>query len=151
MLENVDANIKNQYELLNILDGKASALLTFNAIALASISIWLGYVPLNSCTSRWTSSLSFCCSLAQGCCASFGCDGAAVQEKIEELDRVRLERTAHYRLAWKLSIGAVVCLIAVSVVHTFGTLLISTGTCTRPCQAFFSQDVFGNLDYRPGP
>jgi hypothetical protein len=47
MLENVNENVKNQYELLNILDSKASALLTFNAIALASISIWLGYVPLN--------------------------------------------------------------------------------------------------------
>src|SRR3712207_4155744 len=42
-----NADVKDQYELLNILDHKASALLTFNAVALASISIWLGYVSLN--------------------------------------------------------------------------------------------------------
>lgn len=147
MFENVDDNIRSQYELLNILDGKASALLTFNAIALASISIWLGYVPLNflhlALDMIFLVLLLSCASLLRIIWLRW----AAVQEKVEQLDKVRLDRTEHYRLSWKLSIGSVICLIAVSIVHSIGTALVATDSCSAICTRFYSEDIFGNLDY----
>lgn len=147
MLENTDDNIRSQYELLNILDGKASALLTFNAIALASISIWLGYVPLNflhlALDVVFIVLLVSCASLLRIIWLRW----AELQEKVEELDKVRRDRTEHYRRAWKLSIGSVIFLIAISVVHLIGTALVATDSCGSVCTRFYSEDIFGNLDY----
>jgi hypothetical protein len=147
MLENVNENVKNQYELLNILDSKASALLTFNAIALASISIWLGYVPLNylhlALDLIFIVLLLSCGFLLRIIWLRW----AEIQEHVDDLDRVRHDRTRHYRLAWKLSIGSVVCLVLISIVHTLGTALVSTGTCGPLCSDFYSEKIFGNLDY----
>jgi hypothetical protein len=147
MLENGNENVKNQYALLNILDGKASALLTFNAIALASISIWLGYVPLNylhlALDLVFIVLLLSCGLLLRIIWLRW----AAIQEHVDVLDRVRQDRTRHYRLAWKLSIGSVICLILISIVHALGTAMVSTDTCGPLCRYFYSEKIFGNLDY----
>jgi len=147
--ENEEAAIDKQYELLNILDSKASALLTFNAIALASISIWLGYVPLNflhlSLDLVFVVLLLSCAGLLRIIWLRW----ASTRENVEALDRIRQARTGHYRLAWILSFGSIICLIAISLVHLTGTLLIATDNCQSRCQVFYSEKVFGNLDYHP--
>jgi hypothetical protein len=147
MLENVGENVKNQYELLNILDSKASALLTFNALGLASISIWLGYVPLNYL--HLALDLIFIVLLVS--CGLLlriiWLRWAAIQEEVDVLNRVRQDRTRHYRLAWKLSIGSVAWLVLISTVHAVGTAMVSTDICGPLCSKFYSEKVFGNLDY----
>lgn len=147
MLENSQENVGKQYELLNILDGKASALLTFNAIALASISIWLGYVPLNylhlALDTIFIAMLVSCAMLLRIVWIKW----ATGHENLTELELVRSRRTRDYRIAWRVSMAAVICLIAVSITHAIGTALIATGHCGDACRSFYSQDVFGNLDY----
>ncbi len=98
--------IQRQYELLNILDAKAAALLTFNALSLTAIAVWLGYVPLNFLH------LS--------------------------LDLVFLAL---------LTSCAFLLAIAVTAIHTVGTTLVAVDLCGEACQVFFSDQVFGNLDY----
>jgi hypothetical protein len=141
MLENISENVKSQYELLNILDSKASALLTFNALGLASISIWLGYVPLNYL--HLALDLIFIVLLVS--CGSLlriiWLRWAAIQEKVEVLNRIRQDRSRHYRLAWKLSIGSVICLVLISTVHTLGTAMVSTDTCGPLCRDFYSKGI----------
>src|SRR5690349_16567455 len=129
MLENYDEAVKNQYELLNILDGKASALLTFNALALASISIWVGYVPLNYL--HLILDVVFVVLLVS--CGFLlyiiWLRWAKLHDRVYALDKVRVDRTRCYRFAWKLSAASVTCLIAVSIVHGVGTALIATNSC----------------------
>lgn len=148
MLENADQKVAHQYELLNILDNKAAALLTFNAIALASISIWLSYVPLN--VMHLSLDAIFIALLVSTAVLLLiiWIRWSTGSETDSSLDRVRLSRTKLYRLAWRLSIASVVCLIIVSVIHIVGTTLVVFGLCGDVCQVFYSEAVFGNLDYR---
>jgi len=144
--EIADESVRQQYELLSILDSKASALLTFNAVALTALSVFPGsfekklmhlaldivfLVMLVSCTLllgivvlKWT----------------------RPEDGSSQLDSLRQVRTRRYNLAWKLSISGVFVLILVSLVHTVGTALQSTNTCGEVCQVVFSENVFGNLD-----
>lgn len=146
--EHSDPKVDRQYRALDILDSKASALLTFNAIALASIAIWLANVSLNFL--HLALDLVFLVLLAScsALLAIIALRWALQGEDFESLDATRAKRTRYYRFAWRLSIGAIGCLIAISTVHTFGTMLIATENCSDTCQRFFSEDVFGNLDVK---
>lgn len=151
MLETSDENIKEQYELLNILDGKSSGLLTFNAIFLTSISVWLGYVPLNylhlSLDIVFLALLVSCAFLLGVIWLKWSTPG----QPAEELNQLRLRRTKRYRAAWVISAASVGAVIIVTIVHTFGTALTASGACKAACARFYSQDVFGNLDMRSDP
>lgn len=148
MFEPEDAETREQYELLTILDGKASALLTFNGILLAVLSVWLGYIPLNyihlildivfllllvSCLRLLTVVWLVWASLSARAAA--------------DLEAVRRRRTRHYHHAWWMSGAAVLIVFAVSAVHTYGTLAKATGTCGPNCRWFYSEEIFGNMDY----
>ena len=144
--------VRHAYDLLSIVDGKASALLTFNAIALAALSIWLGYVPLNYM--HLTLDLVFLVMLA-----SCGLALTVVflkwvdrdePEDINGLEKLRRSRTTRYRWAWRLSVGGVGMLFLASAVHTVGTGLNATGQCGDICKIVFSERYLGNLDYREG-
>jgi hypothetical protein len=146
-LEIEDANVKNQYELLNILDGKASALLTFNAIFLTSLSVWLGYIPLNyfhlALDIVFLALLISCALLLQVIWLRW----SKLEEPAEELESIRRERTGHYQRAWRISRYSIVLVIVVSLVHSLGTLLTAIDACSGFCGWFFSNTVFGNIDY----
>ncbi len=146
VFENSDSEVQKQYELLNILDSKASALLTFNAVALASITIWLAYVSIN--VLHLALDLVFLVLLAS--CARLlaiiALRWAGASDDPSSLDATRIRRTKHYKGAWRLSIGSIACLIGISGVHTIGTVLVVTGNCGGSCAQFYSEDVFGNLD-----
>lgn len=140
-------SIKLQYELLSILDSKASALLTFDAIALTSLSIWLGYIPLNYMHAALD--IVFLCMLVS--CGSLlfiiWLRWASNEEDEVVLNEIRVRRTRHYQFSWYLSVVGIAAIVIVSLVHTTGTFLISTDNCGPTCQYFFSERVFGNLDY----
>jgi hypothetical protein len=139
--------VKLQYELLSILDSKASALLTFDAVALASLSIWLGYIPLNymhlSLDLVFLAMLFSCVVLLTIIWLRWASDA----DDESRLNEIREVRTARYRLAWRLSLSGMTMIIIVSVVHTAGTALIATNHCSTTCRYFYSENVFGNLDY----
>jgi hypothetical protein len=113
MLETSDENIKEQYELLNIVDGKSSGLLTFNAIFLASISVWLGYVPLNylhlSLDIVFLALLVSCAFLLRVIWLKWSTPG----QPADELNELRLRRTKRYRAAWVISAASVGAVIIV--------------------------------------
>lgn len=143
-----DEAVKLQYELLGILDSKAAALLGFDALALAGVSIWLGYVPLNYLhlvlDFVFITLLLSCALLLMIIWLRWAHPGDTEQT----LDRIRRIRTKFYRSAWLLSAASVFILIAASVVHTVGTILVATNNCDQECTSFYSDNVSGNLDYR---
>lgn len=149
MFETTDNNVRSLYELLNIIDGKASALLSFNALLLAAISIWLGYVPqnfLHLCLDIvFLALLASCFFLLRIIWLHW-----SQPTETSPLDALRKTRTARYRTSWVLSMLAVLAGGAVSVVHTVGTGLNAFGYCrSNPCAHFFGPEIFGNLDRRP--
>ncbi|WP_026379744.1 hypothetical protein [Afifella pfennigii] len=145
-----DPMVEEQYKLLDILDNKASGLLMFNAIFLASIAVWLGYVPLNylhlSLDITFLAMAISCVFLLQVIFLRW----KEPEDTAEHLEWVRKTRSSTYRLAWRISFVATTLLIVVSAVHTFGTAMKASGNCRSACQYFFSEEVFGNLDYRGG-
>lgn len=147
MFETRDEAVKLQYELLGILDSKASALLTFDALALASLSIWLGYIPLNFM--HLALDVAFLIFLAS-CIALLviiWLRWANQQDDEDRLNATRVLRTKCYRAAWTLSFAGMIVIVLVSLVHTWGTTLIATDNCSQACSDFYSEDIFGNIDY----
>lgn len=146
-LEIEDENVKNQYELLNILDGKASALLTFNAIFLTALSVWLAYIPLNffhlSLDVVFLFLLISCAMLLQ----VIWLEWTILKEPAKKLESIRWDRTWYYQKAWYVSQYSIIVVVVVSLVHSSGTLLTALRICTGPCEWFFNDSVFGNIDY----
>jgi hypothetical protein len=148
IMELTDEDIRNQYALLSILDGKSAGLLAFNTIFLATISVWLGYVPPNFM--HLALDLVFLGLLAS-CTILLGViqlRWSRVGESTSELNQVREVRTKRYRKAWLTSVACVCAVIVISLVHTFGTALIATRACGPTCAWFYGEEVFGNLDVR---
>jgi hypothetical protein len=139
--------VRREYELLNIVDSKASALLTFNAVGLTALAVWLGYIPLNllhlSLDIVFLALLVSCAFLL----AIIALRWASKSTDVDVLSELRRKRSSHYRVAWAIAIGSVFCVIVVSAIHLIGTALIAFGVCGDGCQAFYSSNVFGNLDY----
>jgi hypothetical protein len=149
-LEIEDKNIKNQYELLNILDDKAAGLLTISAIFLTFLSVWLGYIPINlfhlTLDLVFSAILISCLMLLQ----VIDLRWTKIGDTSQELERILLNRTRYYQQARIISKYSIVVAIFVSVVHLSGTLLTVLRACAGVCQWFFSDAVFGNIDYPGG-
>jgi hypothetical protein len=141
-----ELTIEQQYERLNILDAKSSGLLTFNAIFLTSISVWLGYVPLNVMhlilDLAFTAMLASCSLLLSVLWLRWFEPG----ERKAHPDAVRGSRTRRYLAAWGISAASIVVVGMVSLVHMAGTALNVLGRCDGACAVFYSERVFGNLD-----
>ena len=144
-----DDAVKLQYELLGIIDSKAAALLSFDAVALASLSIWLGYIPLNYM--HFTLDVVFIMLLVSCLCLLMiiSLRWATAADNETSLNAIRNTRTKFYSAAWKLSLSGIGAILVESIVHTYGTILIATDTCGSKCGSFYSEKVFGNLDYNP--
>jgi hypothetical protein len=149
-------DIRDQYELLNILDSKASALFSFNAIFLAVIAIWLAYIPFNVLhlvlDIVFIGLLISCSALLSVIWLEWtpldkieGDDPARIARELEDIRRLR---TGRYHVAWRISKYALFAVITVSAVHMAGVLLNVLNSCTGPCAAFFGPDWFGNVDSR---
>ena len=116
------------YESLSILDAKASSLLTFNAVGLTALAIWLERIPLNFF--HLTLDSAFLCFLIScGLCLrivwlhwSSTADLTNTDQYPLRLLEVRDERTVLYRWAWSLAVGAVVVTTLATISHTFETL-----------------------------
>lgn len=116
------------YDALSILDAKASSLLTFNAVGLTALAIWLANIPLNFF--HLTLDLAFLGFL--GSCAlclkivwlhwvsteDLNTDDTYPVTLLE----VRDSRTVLYRWAWVLAVSAVAVTGLAAVHHTFETL-----------------------------
>ena len=140
--------VKLQYELLGILDSKASALLTFDAVLLASLSIWLGYIPLNYMHAALDVAFAVLLISCGSLLIIIWLRWATNQEDEHRLNLIRVMRTRCYHFSWRLSLASILVVLAVSCIHTVGTFLVATNSCSVNCQAFYSEDVFGNLDYK---
>jgi hypothetical protein len=145
------------YGTLSIIDSKAASLLTFNAIGLAAISIWLGYVPPNK-LHYWLDVvfvalvLSCClCLLAVSIFWSTERDigeGDVSTGQVEAtLLRKRWGRTVSYRFAWAISGLSVLALLFISAYHAHGTYRKVYGSCDADCMKQFGPENWGNLDF----
>lgn len=147
MLEISNDSVRGQYELLNILDGKASALLSFNGIFLAVLSIWLGYVPLNYLHLALDAVFILLLASSSLLLSVIWLRWSTLSETVAELDAVRRSRTKRYQRAWTLAQLSVAAVILISIAHMAGTALQSTGTCGETCAWIYGPEVFGNVDY----
>lgn len=146
LFEISQTHIRNAYDLLSILDSKASALLMFNALVLTALSVWLNNIPLNFM--HFILDLAFLIILASCVLALriVRLKWAQLGDDQDSLNKLRDKRTAPYQKAWWSSVVAVTVLICASTVHTVGTLVEMRGLCTGWCQTLFSDEVLGNLD-----
>ncbi|MEM6595947.1 MAG: hypothetical protein AAF672_14260 [Pseudomonadota bacterium] len=125
MPADINPNIKLEYDLLTILDKKASALLTSNSIFLAvltgrfndliadiprSISTTITVLLLISCLLlftaiylRWTKHDKI--------------EGKDVKKRTEDLENIRRRRTIAYQTAWFMSAGSILVLICFSLLQ----------------------------------
>ena len=117
------------YESLNILDGKASSLLTFNAIGLAALAIWLESIPLNLfhlaldvAFLLLVISCGICLAIVNLHWVSTR-DLEQAEERPSNLLRIRESRTVLFRWAWLLAVLAVCITGLATFHHTVGTLL----------------------------
>ena len=150
------AIFEHLYGCLSIIDQKSSSLLTFNAIGLASLAVWLGYVPLNWL--HFSLDIIFLLFLVSCCLCllvvtlhwSSVAELRDLRQQTETLLAKRDSRTAQYRRALCISSLCVVLLVVVSSVHAVGTLLMASDNCPPSCQEFYGRESWG-IDYRPEP
>lgn len=115
------------YEGLSILDGKASSLLTFNAIGLTALAIWLEKIPLN--LFHLTLDVAFLLFLIScGLCLTIVWLHWASTADLNDNDAhplqllaVRDARTVLYRWAWLFAVLAVTVIALATIHHTFET------------------------------
>ena len=116
------------YDALSILDAKASSLLTFNAVGLTALAIWLANIPLNffhlSLDFAFLGFLVSCVLcliivwLHWVSTADLDTDDACLVKLLE----VRDSRTVLYRWAWLLAFVAVAITVLATTYHTWETL-----------------------------
>jgi hypothetical protein len=155
--DNPDRILDHLYDNLSIIDSKSASLLTFNAIGLAAISIWLGYVPPNQL--HFWLDVVFVAFLVS-CCLCLGAvilywstrreiEGGDVSANVveEKLLRKRRNRTWAYRGAWTISGLSVLALLAISIYHAYGTYRKVYGSCDPACMKHFGPENWGNFDF----
>lgn len=105
------------YENLNILDSKASTLLSFNSINIAIASIFLVSqksfylnIPFYTCITFLIISCTFCLKIIWIHWSSTK-DLKDTDEHITLLFKVRFDRTIFYRRSWWLSVISVIILL----------------------------------------
>jgi len=116
------------YDALGILDGKASSLLTFNAVGMTALAVWLEKIPLTGF--HLTLDLAFLCFLVScGLCLKIvwlywiSTDELAKAEtQPVGLLKLRDSRTLLYRWAWLLAVCAVAVTTVAAIYHTSQTL-----------------------------
>ncbi len=116
------------YANLTILDGKASSLLSFNAIGLASLAVWLSNLPqdffhltLDVAFILFLVSAGLCLRIVWLHWASTK-DLLAPAEHASALVKLRDSRTMSYRWAWWVSTAAVAVTAGAAVFHTGETV-----------------------------
>jgi hypothetical protein len=128
IVEGYSGNFTFLYEALSILDAKASSLLTFNAVGLTALAIWLANIPLNFF--HLALDLAFLGFLAScALCLKIVWLHWVSTADLKSDDRypvrlleVRDSRTVLYRWAWLLAVFAVAVTGLAAVHHTFETL-----------------------------
>ena len=140
------------YGNLSILDAKASSLLTFNAIGLTALAVWLQYIPPNWL--HFTLDIVFiifllscvCCLITVWIYWSQPNDLIDSERLTRMLLDMRNTRTRLYRLSWVLAMTAVGVLTIVSAFHSFGTFCRASGILAEKCQITFSESNWGNRE-----
>lgn len=110
-LENVSDDVNNQYALLNILDGKASTLLSYNSIFLAVVAFMFDEIegPAAYGLVIVFLNLIVTCILLQGV---IWLRWSNLEESAAELNYIRKSRTYKYQAAWALSLSTVLFFLA---------------------------------------
>jgi len=137
------------YSNLSIIDSKASSLLTFNAIGLTVLAVWLQNIPPNWL--HFTLDVIFVVFLISSsyCLRTVWLFWSPPSDYLDcdtqtlKLLEKRDFRTKLYHAAWKMSSVAVASLLLISIFHGIGTYLIAAEICGDTCQRIFSQDNWG--------
>jgi hypothetical protein len=116
------------YDALGILDSKASSLLTFNAVGMTALAVWLEKIPLNGF--HLALDLAFLCFLIScGLCLKIVwlywiSTDELTKAELHPLGLLKLRdsRTLLYRWAWLLAVCAVAVTSFATVCHTWETL-----------------------------
>ena len=140
------------YGSLSILDAKASSLLTFNAIGLTALAVWLEYIPPNWLHFTLDIIFIFFLFSCVFCLITVWVYWSQPSDLIdsERLTRMLLDkrnaRTRLYRLSWVLAMIAVGALTIVSIFNSFGTYCYASGILAEKCQIIFSESNWGNRE-----
>ena len=137
------------YGNLSIIDSKASTLLTFNAIGLTVLAVWLQNIPpnwlhfaLDTVFVVFLISSAYCLGTAW----LFWSPPSDYEDRDTQtlgLLEKRDFRTSLYHTAWKMASVAVVSLLLISIFHGIGTYMIASETCGENCRRIFSQNNWG--------
>ncbi|MFG1479949.1 hypothetical protein V5F53_15010 [Xanthobacter sp. V4C-4] len=151
LLPNIDGEIDKYYSYLDIIDGKAGVVLTFNGIMLAVIGIWLEYIPFN--IMHMLLDIIFIMYLISSYMILKVSELYFAKSRVDVgLEAtVLLRRDACNRSVF-VSRCATFLIISVSVLHGIGTFMLVTPMCDAipGCRIFYSQKYFSNIDYKSG-
>ncbi len=139
------------YGNLTIVDSKASSLLTFNALGLAVVSVWLSNVPPNKF--HFLMDIAFV-ALLLSCICSLRCvwlywsetkhfDPEKMEDHLIELLGRRDNRTLFYRAAWMFSFAAVLIVLFATLIHSYGVAAQTFGFCGEECKSFYENENWG--------
>jgi len=141
---------------LDVIDAKVATLLTFNALGLAILGIWLNFIAAN--LFHFVLDLVFLLFLFSAllclCAARIKwADPESLDDpgqKARQFVRVKWHRTNVYRLSWWVATLGVAALLLASALHTVGTfrLMPAMAEACAPLfsEQFFSEECFGNLE-----
>lgn len=111
------------YDNLNIIDSKASTLLSFNALVLVGVSIWLSgvyvltlFLLVNALPVVLLILSSLCCLHITYLHWSSTSDFNDMDAHIDELIKVRDKRSVYYRIAWLFSFLSLIILIVIIII-----------------------------------
>jgi len=145
--------VASLYGHLSIIDSKASSLLTFNAIGLTAISIWLEYVPLNflhlTLDGIFVALLASCILCLAAVFLYWVRDDRLSDPRFIGILKKKIRiRTRVYVCAWSLSLASVTLLIVVSSLHMYDSYLQVTQLCNEDCESLLDSEQWRNLDYQ---
>ncbi len=138
------------YNNLSILDSKASSLLTFNALGLAVLAVWLGGVPANV----FHVALDFAfllllisCIFCLVCVRLYWSSTKNLIQRDVHLDELlerRDRRSKYYRRARMLSLTALIVVLVPTVLHSLVVFLYAFGICSEAdCQYLLPIENWG--------
>ncbi len=148
MYEYENEDSRQKYEMLNAIDGKSASILSFNALILAGISIWLTQIPQNYfhlvLDIIFLSILYSCYKILDTTILFWkGHSPGAEQPDEGTLEGKVTGRTISVNSAQWISKASIVVVMLLCAIHTFDTLLRATNSCPNWCEVYFGHEYLG--------
>lgn len=147
MTELSDNTTRDRYEILGILDSKASALLAFNALFLAMLAVWLNYIPLN--VAHLILDAIFIAIVYSSVILLRVIDLKWFTSEPflnDDWDELRQTRTSKYQRARQISLCCAVSILLLTIAHMVGTFTVASGVGSETLGFLTDPALFGNFD-----